>query len=86
MSMISPDSYAEKLKNASIKTLIKERRELIAFLHQYEDDHILGNKKEREIVKPSPSTRYLMYNEYLRAITELIEKKRQQEYLNSFKR
>lgn len=80
MSMMSPDSYAEKFKNASIKKLIKERREIITFLHQYEDDYILGHKKEQAIVKPSPSTQYWVYNEYLKSITELIEQKHQQKY------
>ena len=86
MSMMSPQLYANKFQNAPMQEIINERRKLIQALCQYEDDYILGNKKERVIVEPSPSARYSVHNEYLIAITELIETRRQQEYIDSLKK
>ena len=45
MSIMSPQSYANKFQNAPMQEIINERRKLIQALYQYEDDHILGNKK-----------------------------------------
>ncbi len=83
MSMLSPESFKRNHENLSIKELIRVRRDIIYRLNEYEDVYIIGQEQERDVLEPSPSTRYAMNNEYLKVITTLIEEKREQEYLDS---
>ena len=86
MSMMGPETYKMSLEGASLKDLVRQRRELINSLYEYEDAHIFGDEEVFSIMKPSPETRYSMNNEYLKEITDLIEKKRKQLYMEKIRK
>ena len=81
--MISPYSYKEEHKNLSLIELIDERNELIKSLNNYENNHIKNENSNnlKEIMSPSPATRYHCDNEYLKEITDLILEKQREEQI-----
>ncbi len=80
--MISPDRYAEQLKDASYLELIAERDELISSIRNFENNEKAGIRNLDEWnVCPTPDVRYQMYLDYLVEICSLMQGKYNQEYV-----
>lgn len=78
--------FKEDYKNKSIKELVKERQKLIKRMIKYENTYIFETKegdKEEIIVCPSPEVIWSVNNENLIMLTQLIEEKRQEEFISS---
>lgn len=75
--MISPESYRKQQEGKSLKELVKERNRLLSNMQKYERENILhkNDKPTDFVVHPSPGTIYLVSNDYLIQITELIRDK-----------
>ena len=69
--MISPFGFRKQHENDSLEELIEERNGLMEYIVNYEKKDKDQNNIEIDI-KPSPATRYDMYNEYLKEIVDLI--------------
>ncbi len=80
--MISPDRYAEQLKDASYLELIAERDELINSIRRFENNEKAGIRDPEEWhVSPTPVVRYQMYLNYLAEICRMMQEKYNQEYV-----
>ena len=62
MSMISPESYINELKDASYDQLIAERNELLSYITDFEEKKIPESAWD---ICPQPEVRYQLYLEYL---------------------
>lgn len=77
--MISPETFAEELKNKSYEELLKIRGELIAEILYFEE-HIEEQMQNEIIISPSPDISYKMNLEYLGEICRLISEKFNEKY------
>ena len=80
--MISPESYAEQLKDASYLDLIAERDGLIRGIRHYEKNEKAGFRDPNEWgICPQPDVRYQMYLDYLAEVCSVMRKKYNHEYV-----
>lgn len=80
--MISPSMYVEKLKDAEYTDLIAAREELLAFIRDYEEKEIAGDRSGHEWgVHPQPVVMYQMYLEYLGELCRVMKEKYNTEYV-----
>lgn len=70
--MIDPVTFRKSLENATLEELIKKRDELILEIRRYEKDKDL---MEDNIIEPTPKFVYMMNNEYLSEVCNLINEK-----------
>jgi len=72
MTMISPEQYADDIKDLSYEKLVSERNELIEALHRFENQYTPDAKPD---VCDYSDVVYQMQNQYLVEITELLNEK-----------
>lgn len=75
--MISPESYIEELKDKSYEELLKEKRNLLKEISDFENNNI---SNERFNIDPSPDVIYQCNLLYLSKLCELIAKKFNKEF------
>lgn len=68
--MISPETYAEELKNEPLERLIKERNNLLKEIIHFEKSR--KKSSDAEVVCPSPETQYYWNMHYLVEVSKLI--------------
>ncbi len=80
--MISPASYIDKFEDAEYLQLIEERDRLLAFIKNYEEKDIAGDRSGEEwSIHPQPDVRYQMYLEYLGELCNLMREKYNTDYV-----
>ena len=80
--MISPEGFAEEVKDLSYPEMIRERDKLIRFLQDFEKKEMAGDRSDPEWNRsPSATVRYQMYFEYLAALCRLMHDKYNSEYV-----
>ena len=80
--MISPASYIDKFEDAEYLQLIEERDRLLAFIKDYEEKDIAGDRSGEEwSIHPQPDVRYQMYLEYLGELCNLMKEKYNTDYV-----
>jgi len=70
--MISPESYADTVKDRSYEELVRIRDRLIREIRRFEKKR---TTEDWNIVCPSPDVVYQMNNDYLIEITRLLNEK-----------
>ena len=70
--MISPEYYRKTIENYDLIQLRKERDELLAEIHRFENKEI---SLEERMISPSPEVIYQCHNDYLVQVIELINQK-----------
>lgn len=83
--MISPESYMDRIKEASYE-LIEEREGLILFLQEYEKLERAGGRTGPEwMIHPQPDVRYQVYMDYLAELIPYMREKYNHEYVRGEK-
>ena len=67
--MMSPDAYAENIKDLTYGELVNERNRLIRSLQKFENNDITDKEK---LIDPSPEVVYQCNNWYLIEVTKLL--------------
>lgn len=80
--MISPKMYLDELKDATYSELIAERKALIAFIDEYEEKELAGDRSDEGWqMHPSPQVRYQCYLEYLSLLCSYMQEKYNKEFV-----
>ena len=72
MTMISPEQYADDIKDLSYEKLVGERHELIEALHRFENNYTSDYKPD---IDNYSDVIYQMQNKYLVEVTKLLNEK-----------
>ena len=84
--MISPKGFVEECKEKTYKQLIQERDELVAYITEYENKKISGDRSGDEWnYCPSPEIRYQCHLEYLSELCKYMQQKYNEEYVHGDK-
>ncbi len=73
--MIPKEMYIADFRDYSYAELIKVRNSLLKDIADFEHEFNDGLSGDGMLTSPSPEVMYQMYNEYLIALTKLINKK-----------
>ncbi len=80
--MIGPESYMDRIKDASYEELITEWDGMIHFLQEYEKLEKAGDRTGPEwSIHPQPDVRYQVYMDYLAVLIPFMRKKYNTEYV-----
>lgn len=73
--MISPQTYADGIKDKSYEELIEEREKLIREIKHFEKHRKELMNNEKKMIFPSPDVEYQMNLEYLGSLCVLLSDK-----------
>lgn len=79
--MISPYSYREEQAKKTYKELLKERKELLKKIIEFENNLDEPDGNDVEIISPSPEVVYQCNLQYLSELCDLIAEKYNHEYI-----
>lgn len=81
--MISPMAYIKEYEKLPYLELMKEREQLISYLHEFEKNELIGDRSSPEWeYLPSPEVRYQMFFEYLAELCKLMSRRYNEEYVD----
>ena len=73
--MISPETFKDMNKGKTLEECYQIRKEIMEELLRYDYSEVPGTEY---LISPSPETIYVMNNQYLMKICELIEEKKEE--------
>ena len=81
--MISPMMYIKEKEKLPYLELMKEREQLISYLHEFEKNELIGDRNSPEWeYLPSPEVKYQMFFDYLAELCKLMSRRNNEEYVD----